>query len=47
MFNLSVQNAGFVGSIPLTILILALEIPIIYLANHQLCFLFGKKKRYE
>lgn len=44
MFNLSVQNAGFVGSIPLTILILALEIPIIYLANHQLRFLFGKKK---
>lgn len=43
LFNLAIRDAGLIGSIPLTVLILLLEIPIIYLANHQLAFLFGKK----
>lgn len=39
----TIRDAGLIGSIPLTVLILLIELPIIYIANTRIGFLFGKK----
>lgn len=43
LFNHAIRDSGLIGSVPLTILILLFEIPVVYLANHRLFFLFGRK----